>query len=85
MLHKDEIIRVADEFPGALAISSAFAPLPVRSHLLAPLPVEMIVQRGQGDIGEQRRENSALCAVPDYAQCRPASLVDARTAGEHCA
>ena len=58
--HENEIIREADKFPGALAVSSAFAPLPVRSHLLAPLLVEMVVQRGQGDIGEQRRENSAL-------------------------
>jgi hypothetical protein len=30
------------------------------SPILMPLPVEMVVQRRQGDVGEQRRENSAL-------------------------
>src|SRR5216684_377432 len=53
--HQDEIIRIADDFPVALAVSSALLPLRLRAHLLMPLPVEMIVQRRQGDIGEQRR------------------------------
>jgi hypothetical protein len=30
------------------------------SHLLLPLPVEMVIQRRQGDVSEQRRKDSAL-------------------------
>jgi hypothetical protein len=43
--HQDKIIGITDEFPVALAMSSALSPLPVIAHILTPLPVEMLVQR----------------------------------------
>jgi hypothetical protein len=58
--HQDKIVRIADEFPIALSVSSAFGSLAAGAHLFMPLPVEMIVQRRQGYIGEQRGKYTAL-------------------------
>jgi hypothetical protein len=43
--HQDQVIRIADELPVALAVSFALLPLPACAHFLTPLPVEMVVQR----------------------------------------
>jgi hypothetical protein len=51
---------VANDSPNTLALPPAFGPLIRVSHLVMPLPVEVVVQRRQRDIGERRRENSAL-------------------------
>ncbi len=58
--HHGEIVRIADEFPVAVAVSSALGSLPTGAHLFMPLLVEVIVQRRQGNIGEQRGEDPAL-------------------------
>jgi hypothetical protein len=58
--HHGEIVRVADDFPVAVAVSSAFGSLHGGAHLLVPLLVEVVVQRRQGDIGEQRGKDPAL-------------------------
>ena len=58
--HQDEVVRITDEPPASEALCLAVGALPAGAHLLMPLPGEMVVQRRQGDIGEQRRENSAL-------------------------
>jgi hypothetical protein len=52
--HENEIVAIADESPVALAGLLALFPLPLGAHLLMPLLVEMIIQRRQCDIGEQR-------------------------------
>ena len=52
--HQDEVVAVAHESPVAEAFVPALTPLPVRAHLQAPGPVEVFVQRRQGDVGEQR-------------------------------
>jgi hypothetical protein len=38
----------------------------------------MIVQRRQGNVSEQWRKDSALCAVLAYAQCRPVMAGESR-------
>src|SRR5271165_1108982 len=58
--HQDEVVAVTDETPGPEALCLAFGALSASAHLLMPLLGEMVVQRREGDIGEQRRENSAL-------------------------
>jgi hypothetical protein len=50
--HQDEIVTVANESPDALALPPAFGPLIRVSHFVMPLPVEVVVQRRQRDIGE---------------------------------
>ena len=47
--------------------------------------LDELVELVQVDVTEDGETTAALCAVLDYAQCRPAWLVDAQTAGEHCA
>src|SRR5437899_7647881 len=58
--HQDEVVRITDEPPAPEALCLAVGALPARAHLLMPLPGEMVVQRRQGDVGEQRRENPDL-------------------------
>jgi hypothetical protein len=52
--HQDKVIRITDESPVSLAGACTLAPLFVCAHLFVPLLDEMIVQRRQGNIGEQR-------------------------------
>jgi hypothetical protein len=52
--HHDKIVREADNPPVPETVLLASSPFAFRSHLLPPLTVEMIIQGGQGDVGEQR-------------------------------
>jgi len=48
------IVRVADEPVGGAA-AAAVRPPPVLVAMSVPLGAEMLIQRRQGDVGEQRR------------------------------
>ena len=57
--HHDEIIGVADESHDGFAGAATFGAGPCRTER-HPFPGEVLVQAGQRDVGEQRRENAAL-------------------------
>ena len=52
--HEDEIVAIADKSPVSVAVLLALLPLPSGAHLLLPLLVKVVVQRRQGNVGEQR-------------------------------
>ena len=52
--HDDEVVGEADQPPRAQPLLPALGPLPCGAHLRLPLPGEVIIQRGQRDVGQQR-------------------------------
>ena len=59
----------ADQPPRAQPLLPALGPLPGGAHLRLPLPGEVIIQRGQRDVGQQRGEYPAgggarVCLFP---------------------
>jgi hypothetical protein len=58
--YDDEVVGVADQTVGRLAVVAALGPLVGRAHRLVPLLGEMIIQDGQGDVGQQRGQDPAL-------------------------
>jgi len=49
----------AHQFPAAFAATAASVPLMPRAHLAVPLSVELLVEHRQGDVGQQRGQDSA--------------------------
>jgi hypothetical protein len=58
--HDDEVVGVPDQPPVPETVPAASGPLDFRSHLLLPLPGEVVVERRQRDVGQQRGEYPAL-------------------------
>jgi hypothetical protein len=56
--HDDPVVGIADQPPRAHPLAPAFLPLPPGAQLLLPVPGEVIIQRGQRDVGQQRGEHA---------------------------
>nr|WP_238695431.1 hypothetical protein [Ornithinimicrobium flavum] len=56
----DEVVGVPDQTVVGPALSLAALPLDLGAHLLLPRGDEVIIQRGQGDVGQQRGQDPAL-------------------------
>ena len=61
----DEVVGVADEPVVRQAVATAFLSLLLDGHRRLPLLGEVIIQRGQGDVGQQRGEDPALRGTGD--------------------
>ena len=61
----DEVVGVADEPVVRQAVAAAFLPLLLVGHRRLPLLDEVIIQHGQGDVGQQRGEDPALRGAGD--------------------
>jgi hypothetical protein len=57
--HDHEVVGVADEFHNRTASASMLDAAPFRSERL-PLGVEVLIENGQGDAGQQRGQDPAL-------------------------
>ena len=55
----DEVVGVADETVVRQAVAASFLSLLLDRHRRLPLPGEVIIQHGQGDVGQQRGEDSS--------------------------
>jgi hypothetical protein len=54
----DEVVGVTDEPVVRQALAAAFLSLLLDSHRRLPLLDEVVIQYGQGDVGQQRGEES---------------------------
>ena len=73
----DEVVGVADESVVRQAMAAAFLSLLLDGHRRLPLPGEVIIQHGQGDVGQQRGEDPALRGAGDA--CLPGCRWSVRT------
>jgi hypothetical protein len=55
----DEVVGVTDESVVRQALAASFLSLLLDSHCRLPVPDEVVVQHGQGDVGQQRGEDSS--------------------------
>ena len=63
----DEVVGVADESVVRQAVATSFLSLLLDGHRRLPLLGEVIIQHGQGDVGQQRGEDPALRGAGDAA------------------
>jgi len=56
--HDDEVVGVPDQPPIAQAVPPALGPFDRRVHHVLPPPGEVVIERGQGDVGQQRGQHA---------------------------
>src|SRR5680860_915025 len=58
--HDDKVVHIADESPGAKTLATTRAAAHAGGHHRLPGLGEMLVERRQGDVRQERREDAAL-------------------------
>ena len=62
--HHDKVVGVADQSVVRRAMTATFLTLLNRVHRLLPRAHEVIIQHGQRDVGQQRRQDPSAAKFP---------------------